>query len=168
MRQISADREIPVQADCPQCRPGDETATNAKKAAQNADHESDYDQINRADVGAGDRKEHGLFRAAANQPQQKRGHILEKNRLADHEQNGDAGVSVAMILFELLQSFSQKVQHQKEIRDHEHSVDHELNYEGAKRLGRFLFHLFPMVRFMTCSRSCAIMVKSKFRCSAAE
>src|ERR1700720_3483102 len=107
--EIGADREVPIQSDRAQSRPGNETAAYPEKAAENADYESDDDQINRADVRTGDGKKHNLFRATANQPQQKCSYILKKNRLADHEQNGGTGVSVTMMNFELVQPAAQKM-----------------------------------------------------------
>src|SRR5205085_6349945 len=103
--QVGANREVPVQTDYAQRRAGDETTADPKKTAQNTDDKPDDDQINRADVRAGDGKKHILFRAVTDQPQQKRGHILEDDGLADHEQDGNAGIAVTMILFEALQPF---------------------------------------------------------------
>src|SRR6266487_1608223 len=79
VRKIGADGEVPTQPDCAKGRAGNETSTNTEKAAQNPDDESNDHEINWADVRVGDRKKHNLFRAAANQPQQKRRHILENN-----------------------------------------------------------------------------------------
>src|SRR6266446_2655975 len=163
--EIGADCEIPIQTDCAQSRPGNKTSTYSKKSAQNADYESDDDQINRADVRTRDRKKHSLFRAPTNQPQQKRGHILENHCLADHEKNGDHGVAVAMVLFQLLQSLTQEMQNEKKIGDDEHGINGQLNQECAQRFGRFLFHAFQTLRVVTSSRSCGIMGKSKFCCS---
>src|SRR4029077_4828836 len=129
--EIGADREVPIQSDRAQSRPGNETAAYPKKAAENADYESDDDKINRADVRTGDWKKHSLFRAPTNQSQQKCGYILKKNRLADHEQNGGTGVSVTVASLELVQAFSQKMQHQKKICDHENGINDELNQECA-------------------------------------
>src|SRR5437667_7057425 len=129
--EIGADREVPIQSDCAQSRPGNETAAYPEKAAENANYESDDNQINRADVRTGDGKKHSLFRAPANQPQQKRGHILENDRLADHEQDGDHGGAVAMVLFQLLQSLTQEMQNEEKIADHQNGINDDLNQERA-------------------------------------
>jgi len=82
-------------------------------------------------VRAGDGKRHHLFRPAANQPQQNRGHILEKDRLTDHQQNGGARVGVAMVPFQPLQPFTEEVQNQKKIADHENGINGQLDQESA-------------------------------------
>src|SRR5438876_5634561 len=78
--------------------------------------------------------------AAANESQQVSGHVLEQHRLADHEQNGDGGVSVTVASFELVQSFSQKVENEKEVSDYEHGINDQLNQKRADGECRFLFH----------------------------
>ena len=76
---------------------------------------------------------------------QKSGDTLEKNGLADHEQDGNAGIAVTMILFEALQPCPEIMQDQKKIRDHEHGIDHELNQECAQSLGRFFSHVLRVI-----------------------
>ena len=129
--EIGADREVPIQSDRAQSRPGNETAAYPEKAAENADYESDDDQINRADVRTGDGKKHSLFRAPANQPQQKRGHILENDRLADHEKDRNAAISISVAGFQVMEPFTKKVKNQKKISDHENGINDELNQERA-------------------------------------
>ena len=84
MRQIGAHCKIPIQTDQTQGGAGNEAPAHSEKSAQNADHEPNDDQIDRADVRPGNGKKHGLFGATANETQQERGHILKNDSLADH------------------------------------------------------------------------------------
>ncbi len=84
MRQIGANCKIPIQTDQAQGGPGNEAPAHSEKSAHNADHEPDDDQIDRADVRAGNWEKHGLSGTTANETQQARGHILKNNSLADH------------------------------------------------------------------------------------
>ena len=58
VREVRADSEIPVQSHDAQRRAGNETPADSEKAAQNPDHKPHDDEINRADVRAGDGKRH--------------------------------------------------------------------------------------------------------------
>ena len=58
MRQIGADGEVPVHPDCSQRGPGDETAPDPEKPAQDPNQETDDNQINRTDVRSRDREMH--------------------------------------------------------------------------------------------------------------
>src|SRR5437762_12158246 len=123
MREIGADCEIPIQTDSTQGWSGNETSTDSKESAEDADNKADDHEINRADMGVGNWEKHGLFRTPAKKPQQKRGYILKHNGLTNDEQNRDAGVSVAMLMLEPMQPASQKIQNQKEIADNEQRID---------------------------------------------
>jgi hypothetical protein len=147
--EIGANREVPIQSNRAQSRAGNETAAYPEKAAENADYESDDDQINRADVRTGDGKKHSLFRAPANAPQQKRGHILENDRLADHEQDRHAAISISVAGFQLIEPFTQKMENEKKIADDESGINDQLNQERAQRIGCFLFHRFQSLRVGT-------------------
>jgi len=125
--QISPDRIIPIQSDNTQRWTGYKASADAKEPPENPDDKPDYAEIDRADMRAGDWKKHILFLAAANQPQQKRSHILKNDGLADHEQYGNAGVGVTVVTFQLMQSRSQKMQDQEKIYDDQDRVDHELD-----------------------------------------
>src|SRR5438094_10626399 len=64
VREISPDGNIPIQTDQSQRRPGDKTSAHAKKSTENANDKTDNDQINRANLRAGNRKKHESLRAA--------------------------------------------------------------------------------------------------------
>ena len=84
MRQIGADCKIPIQTDQTEGGAGNEAPAHSEKSAHNADQEPDDNQIDRADVRAGNWEKHGLSGATANETQQERGHILKNDSLADH------------------------------------------------------------------------------------
>ena len=69
VRQIGADGEVPVKTYRAQRRARDKTAAHSKEAAEDADEKADDYEIDRTDVRSGNWKKHGLFRAAANEPQ---------------------------------------------------------------------------------------------------
>ena len=56
--EVGADREIPIQSDGAQGRPGNKTAADAEESTENPDHKSDNREIDRADVRAGNWKKH--------------------------------------------------------------------------------------------------------------
>ena len=91
---------------------------------------------------------------------------MKNDRLADHEQDRDSSVGITMSNLELMQPFTQKMQDQKEIADHENGINDQLDQKCAQRFDGFLFHPFQSLRVGTVSRSCLIMAKSKFRCTA--
>ena len=70
VREIGADREIPIQADQAQGGASNETPTNPKESAENPDHKSDNHKVDWADVRPGNWKKHGLFGAAPNEAEQ--------------------------------------------------------------------------------------------------
>src|SRR5262245_54924956 len=59
--QIGADHEIHWQTGTKQSGAGQETAPDAEKASQDADHKTDRDQVNRAQMDAGDGEGHDWF-----------------------------------------------------------------------------------------------------------
>ena len=59
--QVGPDRKIPRQTDDTQSRAGNETSANAEKAAEDADDESDNNEIERTDVGVRDGKLHRII-----------------------------------------------------------------------------------------------------------
>ena len=85
MREIGADREIPVQTNEAQGGARNETSSNPKKSTENPNKKPYNDQIDRADVGPGNWKKHGLFGAASNEAEQKGGNTFENNGLTDDE-----------------------------------------------------------------------------------
>jgi hypothetical protein len=50
VRQVGADREIPIQTGETEGRAGDEASTDAEESAKNADDKSDYRQIDGTDM----------------------------------------------------------------------------------------------------------------------
>ena len=141
VRQIGSDREVPIQPDRAQGRPGDEASAHSEKAAQNADEKSHDGEINRTDVGIGDRKIHTLFGTAPNEPEEKSGETFQEDRLADDEENGDRGIALPFMNFELIEPAPQIVQDQKKISDHQGGIDCQLDEKGAKRCNSLFFHL---------------------------
>jgi hypothetical protein len=81
-----------------------------------------------------------LFRTPANETEQESGQSFEHYGLADDQEDGNTGVSVAMVLGELTQGGAQEVQDEKEVTDHEHGVDHQLDQECPQGRGCVLFH----------------------------
>ena len=83
MRQVGAHCKIPIQTDQAQGGARNETPAHSEKSAHNADYEPNDDQIDRADVRAGNWEKHGLSGATANKTQQERGYILKNDSLAE-------------------------------------------------------------------------------------
>ena len=54
-----------------------------------------------------------------------------------------------MTKLQLMKSFTKKVKDQKEITDHEHGINRELNQKCAQCFDGFLFHLFQTLRVAT-------------------
>jgi hypothetical protein len=117
-------------------------------------------------VGARDRKKHKLFGATAYEPEQKRGHILKKNRLADHEHNRSGGIAIAMMLFKPLQSRAQKMEHQKKIRHDQNCVHSQLDRKRAQSFSCLFFHLFQILRVEPRLWSLGTSRKVKSHCDA--
>jgi len=59
VREISADRKIPVQTDQAEGGARNEAAAHSKEPAKNPDEETYNDKIDRADVRPGNWKKHG-------------------------------------------------------------------------------------------------------------
>ena len=70
MRQIGTDREIPVQTDEAQGGARNEAPAHSKEPAKDSDEEPYNDQVDRADVGPGNWKKHGLFGATSDEAEQ--------------------------------------------------------------------------------------------------
>ena len=103
VREIGADREIPMQPDRAQRRTGDETAADAEKTAEDSDQETDDREIDRADLRVGDRKHH---RDHSERPPCSRRikpvvTHFEHDRLADDQGDGHQRVNVDVSLLEI-------------------------------------------------------------------
>jgi hypothetical protein len=91
-------------------------------------------------VRAGNWKKHDLFRATANETQQKRGHTFKNNCLTNDEQDRYAGVCVAVANFELMQSLTKEMEDEKKIAEDEKGIDDQLDEKGSQGPGGFVFH----------------------------
>ncbi len=140
MRQVRSNRVIPIHSHQAQGWAGNETSTDPKEPAQNSNDKADNDQINRVDVRVGDWKKHGLFPAAPQDAKQKRCHRVQNDGLAGDKQKCDAGVSVSMVRFEMVQPITKKVKNQEEVDDDKNRIGRQLNGKGSETLGSLLFH----------------------------
>jgi hypothetical protein len=108
-----------------------------------------------------------LSRAPANETQQKCGHILQKDGLAHHEQDGDGGIAVTMTRFQFMQPPAQKVQHKKKISEYEDGIDHQLDRKRPERPNRVLFHASVADSSLSEGRPVAVIWSTaKFHCTA--
>ena len=143
MREIGADGEIPVHPDCAQRRPGDETAPDAEKPAQDPDQETDDHQVNRTDVRPRDREMH-REKDHSERPRKRRKRKVvthfEENGLADDQADGDESVKLDVFLIKMSQPVGQKMKDKEKVDNNQDAVDHELSQEGEERLARVGFH----------------------------
>src|SRR4029077_7553765 len=119
MREICSHCVIPIHSHQAQRRTGNETSAYAKKAAQNSNHKTNYDQIDRVDVSVGDREKHDLSPAAEQEPKKERRHRVQSDSLTGDEQQRDDGVQVTMLRLELVQPLAQKMKNQEKINGDE-------------------------------------------------
>ena len=115
------------------------------KSAQDTNDKADNHEINRVDVRVGDWKKHELFPAASEEAKQKRRHRVQDNGLAGDEQNGDAGISIAMLRFEPIQPVPQEIKNQEEIANDQNRIDRQFNGENPETFSSLFFHRAEMV-----------------------
>ena len=146
VRQVRANRVIPIHSHQAQRRAGDETSADAKKSTQDANDKADNHEIDRVDVRVGDWKKHELFPAASEEAKQKSRHRVQDNGLAGDEQNGDAGISIAMLRFEPIQPVPQEIKNQEEIANDQNRIDRQFSGENPETFSSLFFHQAKMAR----------------------
>src|ERR1044071_3031016 len=85
MRQVSADRVIPVHPHQAQRRTRDETSAYTKKAAQNSNNKPDNDQVQRVNVRMRNWEKHDLSPTATQEPEQSASDRVQNNGLTGYE-----------------------------------------------------------------------------------
>ena len=134
VREIGADRKIPVQPDRAQRRAGNETPADAEKPAEDSDQKTNDREINRADLRRGDREHH---RDHSERPPCSRRikpvvTHFEDDRLADDQADGDDGVNVDVSLLEVAEPIRQEMQDGEKITDDEGGIDDQLDQESRQ------------------------------------
>jgi hypothetical protein len=91
-------------------------------------------------VGVGDWEKHELFPAATQEPKQKRRHRVQNDGLTGNEQEGDAGIDIAMLRFEVVQPLAKQIKDEEKIANDKNRIDRKFDRKRSQTLGSFLFH----------------------------
>jgi hypothetical protein len=140
MRQVCPDCVIPIHSHQPQRWAGNKASADSKEPTQDSNDKPDNDQINRVDICVGDWKKHGLFPAAPQEAKQEIRHRVQNNGLTDDKQDGDAGINVAMVRFEVVQPIAKKMKNQEKVNGDQNRIDHQFDSKSSQTLSSLLFH----------------------------
>ena len=159
VREIGADSKIPVQSDRAQRRPGNETAADAEKTAEDSDQKTNDREINRADLRVGDRKHH---RNHSERPPCSRRikpvvTHFEQDGLPDNQNDGNDGINVDVSFLEIVKPIGQEMQDGEEVTDDEGGIDDQLDQERRQCFPGFRFHcVCTRLRLCSLCRFCVL------------
>ena len=127
--EIGADDEVHGDAHAKKGRADEKTAAHAEKSSEQSDDKTHGNQINRAEVGAGDEEIHLFIHPSPDETKQKAGEDLQQKALADDEEDCDRSVGFPFLAEKMIQPVAEKMEDEEEIAHDQPRINHQFDGE---------------------------------------